>query len=140
MTATKKDFCIYSKIQFENELQKIVDKLGLPNDSIKDITDSLIGNGFNTKERIYRIKTNQSNKAIIIYSSVDIRTNETRSLGSDALRVIVWLRTKQGDFFKAHKKHYRIKTMFQNLGKSIQEINEKEITSFKGYKKSLKYA
>lgn len=140
MTATKDNFCIYNKDEFESELRNIVTSLGLTVNCIQDITFALIDKGFNTKERIYKIKTNQNNKAIVIYSSIDIRTNRTRSKGSDALRVIVWLRTKQGDFFKSYKKHYRINTLFKNLSNSIKEINSTEISNFKGYKKSLKYA
>lgn len=131
---------VFTKEQFENELQLIALNNGLTLDSIKDITSPLIDKGFNTKERIYKVKTSQSNKAIIIYSSVDIRTNKTRNIGSDCLRVVIWLRTKQGDFFKSYKKHYRIDTLFNNLNKTIKELNEQEIKSFKGYKKSLQYS
>lgn len=133
-------FCIYNKVEFESELQAIVTDLGLSINSIQDITLALINKGFNTKERIYKIKTSQSNKCIIIYSSLDIRYNKTREKGSDALRVIVWLRTKHGDFFKSYKKHYRVNTLFQNLSKTIKEINDLEIKSFSGYKKKLQYA
>ena len=133
-------FCVYNKEEFERELLKIVKGLDLPLYGVQDITEGLIQKGFNTKERIYKIKTKQANKAIIIYSSLDIRTDRTRDIGSDALRVIIWLRTKQGDFFKSYKKHYRVQTLFQNLGKTIEEINSTDITSFKGYKKSLQYA
>ena len=134
------NFSVYTKSEFETELLSMVTGQGLPPYSIQDITEALISKGFNTKERIYKIRTNQSNKCIIIYSSIDIRTNRTRDVGADALRVIIWLRTKQGDFFKSYKKHYRIETLFKNLEKSITEINSTEITSFKGYKKSLQYA
>lgn len=135
-----KNFKVVEKSEFEKELQSIVNGLGLSIKGIQDITDALNEKGFGTKERIYKIKTNQSNKCIIIYSSVDIRTDKTRDKGADALRVVVWLRTKQGDFFKAFKKHYRVETIFKNLSNTIKEINSTEITSFKGYKKSLKYA
>jgi len=136
----KENFCVYNKEEFEAELQAIVSDLGLSVNGIQDITEPLIKNGFNTKERIYKIKTNQSNKCIIIYSSLDIRTNRTRNKGADALRVIIWLRTKQGDFFKSYKKHYRVDTLFKNLAKTVNEINNQEINSFKGFKKNLKYA
>jgi hypothetical protein len=137
---TKGNFCVYSKEEFEDELKSIVNGIGLPIYNIQDITKPLIDKGFNTKERIYKIKTSQANKCIIIYSSIDIRTDRTRDIGSDALRVVIWLRTKQGDFFKSYKKHYRIETLFINLAKSIEEINNKEIASFRGYKKKLQYA
>jgi hypothetical protein len=136
----KQNFCVFTKQEFETELQAIVTGLGLSINSIQDITKPLINKGFNTKERIYKIKTNQSNKCIVIYSSLDIRTDRTRDIGADALRVIVWLRTKQGDFFKSYKKHYRVDSLFKNLTKTISEINNLEINSFKGYKKSLQYA
>lgn len=136
----RENFCIYNKQEFESELQVIVTDIGLSINSIQDITQALIDKGFNTKERIYKIRTNQSNKCIIIYSSLDIRTNRTRTKGSDALRVIIWLRTKQGDFFKSYKKHYRVETLFTNLSKTIKEINSQDIKSFAGYKKSLQYA
>jgi hypothetical protein len=139
LLANTEQFHVFNKFEFENELQSIVLNAGLPSQNIQDITEAMINNGFNTKERIYKIKTAQPNKCIIIYSSLDIRDNRTRTKGSDALRVIVWLRTKQGDFFKSYKKHYRIHTLFKNLGKSITDINSQEINSFKGFKKNLKY-
>lgn len=138
--AKSENFCIYNKVEFENELQSIVNGLGLSINGIQDITQALIDKGFNTKERIYKIKTAQSNKCIIIYSSLDIRTNRTRSKGSDCIRVVVWLRTKHGDFFKSYKKHYRINTLFKNLEKSLTELNNQNITSFKGFKKNLQSA
>jgi hypothetical protein len=135
-----KNFKVIQKSEFEMELQAIISGLGLPISGIQDITEALNNKGYGTKERIYKIKTNQSNKCIIIYSSVDIRTDKTRSKGSDALRVVVWLRTNQGDFFKSYKKHYRLETIFKNLGNTIKEINSNKISSFKGFKKELKYA
>lgn len=134
------NFCVYNKAEFEGELQAIVTDLGLSINGIQDITEALIEKGFNTKERIYKIKTSQSNKCIVIYSSLDIRSNRTRNKGSDVLRVIIWLRTTKGDFFKSYKKHYRVDTLFKNLAKTIKEINDTEIKSFAGYKKNLQYA
>jgi hypothetical protein len=137
--AKQENFCVYDKWEFESQLQSIVLKAGLPSEYIQDITEAMIKGGFNTKERIYKIKTAQSNKAVLIYSSLDIRDDRTRTKGSDALRVIIWLKTPQGNFYKSYKKHYRIDTLFKNLGKSILEINSNEIKSFKGFKKNLKF-
>lgn len=135
-----KQFKVMEKNEFEMELKGIITRLGLKVEGIQDITDALNANNFGTKERIYKVKTAQSNKAILIYSSIDIRTDKSRDIGSDAVRVVVWLKTEQGNFFKSFKKHYRIKTIFKNLENTIKEINSTEIKSFKGYKKSLKYA
>lgn len=136
--AKTENFCVYNKFEFEAKLGNIVRAVGLPTYNILEITDGLVAGGMILKERVYRIKTAQRNKAILIYSSVDVRTNETREKGADALRVIIWLKTEQGNFFKSHKKHYRIDTLFKNLEKSIKEINATEIKSFKGYKRKLK--
>lgn len=137
--AKSENFCVYNKTEFEVKLNTIVRSAGLPPYNIQDITEGLQAGGMNLMERVYKIKTNQSNKAILVYSSVDVRTNRTREKGADALRVIIWLKTEQGNFFKSYKKHYRIETLFKNLEKSITEINSQHISSFKGFKKNLKY-
>jgi hypothetical protein len=134
-----KEFKVIGKNEFETELRRIVTGLGLSADSIREITEAYNQNDMVVKERVYKIPTKQSNKAIIIYSSIDVRSDESRVKGSDAVRVVVWLRTEKGNFFKSFTKHLRINTIFKNLEKSITKINGEELKSFKGMKSNIKY-
>lgn len=44
----------------------------------------------NAKEYVYQGTTDKLNVGIRIYSSVDIRTNKTRDVGADAVRIVFW--------------------------------------------------
>lgn len=44
----------------------------------------------NCKETVYQIPSDKPEIKIRIYSSIDIRTNITRDIGSDAIRIVFW--------------------------------------------------
>ena len=67
-------FVILTKEQFETILPK----------------DFLIVEDPRSKEIIYQFKSENPNVDIRLYSTVDIRTGQTRDLGIDAIRVIFW--------------------------------------------------
>lgn len=112
----------FSKKHFEFELKGILlrNRLGF----MQDITEEWLDEGNTSWERIYKITTKNKAVDIIIFSSVDIKTNEVRDNGADAVRVVMRWKTKNGVVFKKVKKHYRLKTLFQNLEHTISEAQQ----------------
>lgn len=65
------------------------------------------------------------------FFSVDKRTDSTRDLGTDAVRVIFKWDTKNGVLYKKHKKLYRVDNLFVNLSEALAEA-VKEIFNLNG--------
>lgn len=91
-----------------------------------------------TWERIYEIPTQNKAVSIVVFSSVDLRTNQTREKGKDAVRIVLKWKTKNGDMYKRVAKHLRIETLFDNLKRSLKEaksqifkLNYKEFSKSK---------
>lgn len=91
-----------------------------------------------TWERIYEIPTQNKAVSIVVFSSVDLRTNPTREKGKDAVRIVLKWKTKNGDMYKRVAKHLRIETLFDNLKRSLKEaksqifkLNYKEFSKSK---------
>ena len=91
---------------------------------LKDITDEYIAEGNNTWERIYTISTRNRSVEILVFSSVDIRTDFVREHGDDCIRLVLRWKTKNGYVYKRIAKHLRIQTLFQNMQKSISEAQK----------------
>ena len=109
----------YTKKHFEWGVRNflIENKLGF----LKDITEEYINEGNETWERIYSISTRNRAVDILVYSSIDIRTNQTRDCGDDAVRLVLRWKTKNGYVYKRIAKHLRIKTLFDNMKKSVEK-------------------
>lgn len=109
----------YTKKHFEWGVRNflIENRLGF----LSEITDEYIAEGGETWERIYKITTRNRAVDIIVFSSVDIRTNQTRDCGDDAVRLVLRWKTKNGYVYKRIAKHLRIKTLFQNMKKSVEK-------------------
>lgn len=86
---------------------------------MKEITEQYIAEGNETWECIYSVSTRNKSVDILIYSSVDMRTNFVRDNGADAVRVVLRWKTKNGYRYKKVAKHLRIQTLFTNIQKSI---------------------
>lgn len=86
---------------------------------LKDITDEYIAKGNETWERIYTVSNPNKSVDIIIFSSVDIRTDFVREHGDDAVRIVMRWKTKNGYVYKKLGKHLRINTLFNNMHKTI---------------------
>jgi len=73
----------------------------------------------NIKEIVYEIPTENPVISVRIYSTVDVRTGETRGKGDDAIRVVFW-DTKNSKFIGKGKKILRVekKTSIENRIKS----------------------
>lgn len=90
----------------------------------KDQFESYLPDGFqliptNAKEYVYQGITENANIGVRIYSSVDIRTNKTRDIGSDAVRVIFWDIINNRPLGKG-KKIYRVESK-TNIGDRIKQ-------------------
>lgn len=109
----------FSKAKFEYELLNIIKKNKIGN--YLEVTESLEQNGYPILERVYVVKTRNPYVSILIYSSIDRRTDRVRDIGSDAIRVVLVWKTKRGRFYKKLHKHLRIKTVFNNLEKTLIE-------------------
>lgn len=123
-------FKVFTKAKFEYELSRIrrENNLSCWKDVTNEFPDSL--------EYIYSIPLEIGGLSILIFSSVDVRTDTTRDNGSDAVRVVYRWKTKNGDLYKHISKHTRIDTLFLNLEKSI--MNNYDVKSF--YLKSIKWS
>jgi hypothetical protein len=110
----------FSKKHFEYELNGILirNKVGF----MDDITDQWISEGHDTWERVYRVTTKNKSVNIIIFSSIDIRTNEVRDNGADRVRVVLQWNTKKGPVYKKIHHHNRLNTLFRNLEQTIMNI------------------
>jgi hypothetical protein len=119
----------FGKKQFEYELRGLCirDRLGFLN----EITDELLAEGNEIWEKVYAISTINKSVDIIIYSSIDMRTNYVRDVGADAVRVVMRWKTKHGMLYKKLAKHYRLKTLFSNLRGTLLKGKE-ELFSLNG--------
>ena len=110
----------FGKKHFEYELRSVLIKNNLG--FLKNITDEWKKEK-NSWEYIYSISTKNKSLDVIVFSSVDISTNFVRKNGSDAVRLVFRWKLKNGKTMYKHiKKHYRIKTLFSNIEKTLIEI------------------
>lgn len=123
----------FSRKHFEYELKGILirSRLGF----MQDITDEWLNEGRDTWERVYKISTKNKSVDIILFSSIDIRTNEVRDNGADRVRVVMRWTTRNGVMFKKIHHHNRLKTLFKNLEntiintqKTVFDLNFKDFT------------
>lgn len=127
----------FSRTKFEYELRGILirNKLG----NVYDITQTMLDRGYEIWERVYFIPTRNKAVSILIYSSIDLRTDRVREKGSDAIRVVLAWRTKRGIYYKSFAKHLRTRGIFQNLEKTLKKINESVFQlDFREFVKELK--
>jgi hypothetical protein len=115
----KRNYQSYSKGQFERLLWLIKAEKGIG--FIQEISGDLKNNSeLPYCEYIYSIPTSLSNVRILIYSSVDKRTDMTRENGTDAVRIVLESVVNQKAYRKKVQKRLRIKTLHKNLSESIQ--------------------
>lgn len=112
----------YSRKHFEYGMREflIPKNLGF----MQEITEQYIAEGGDTWERIYSISTKNKSVDILIFSSVDMRTNHVREHGDDAVRLVLRWKTRNGYRYKKIAKHLRITTLFKNIEKSIAKTQE----------------
>jgi hypothetical protein len=125
----------FSKKHFEYELKGILmrNKAGF----MEDITDKWLKEGNETWERVYKVTTRNKAVNIIIFSSVDMRTNEVRDNGTDRVRVVLQWNTKRGPIYKKIHHHNRLSTLFKNLEQTLINIQPQVFNlNFKEFSKT----
>lgn len=112
----------FSKKHFEYGVRNflIENRLGF----LTDITQDYIAEGGETWERIYKISTRNRAVDIIVFSSVDMRTNHVREHGDDAVRLVMRWKTRNGYVYKRLAKHLRISTLFNNMHKTVSKAQQ----------------
>jgi hypothetical protein len=106
----------FSGSQFESQLNRII----YPSWA-EDITIELQLSGNPTMERIYKIPTKNGSVKIIIFSSVDVRTNATRENGQDRVRLVMQWKTCNGYRYRHLDRRNRTEELFKNISKSIDK-------------------
>jgi hypothetical protein len=111
------EFVRFSRAEFEARINHILhsNRAGF----ISDITREWREAGKETWEHIYRITTKNPAVDIIVFSSVDIRTNRARNNGDDRVRLVMRWKTRNGERFRRIARHNRISTLFDNVKDSI---------------------
>jgi hypothetical protein len=119
MISMARQYYQFGKKHFEFGVREflIKNRLGF----LKDVTQDYIAEGGATWERIYTISTRNKSVDIVVFSSVDMRTDYVREHGDDAVRIVMRWKTKNGYVYKRISKHLRIQTLFQNMHKAIAE-------------------
>ena len=112
-----KQYYQFSKKHFEYELKGILirNKLGF----MEDITESYKAEGGETWERIYAISTKNKSVKILIFSSIDIKTDKVRDIGGDAVKIVTEWTTKNGKVYQKVAHHYRLETLFSNVERTL---------------------
>lgn len=132
-----KQYKQYSKKQFEFFMRQflIPNKLGM----LSDITNQYLKDGNISNEYIYTVTTKNKAVDILIFSSIDMRSDKTRVKDSDCVRLVLRWKTKYGYRYARIAKHLRIETLFNNVHKSIESV-QKEVFNLqnKTFKNDLK--
>jgi len=115
-----REYYQFGRKHFEFEVRNflIKNRLGF----LKDITQQYIEEGNETWENIYTISTGNKSVEILVYSSIDIRTGYVREHGDDAVRMVLRWKTRNGYVYKKLGKHLRIKTLFNNMEKTVKSV------------------
>lgn len=113
----------FGKKHFEYGVREFLinNKLGF----LKDVTQDYIEERGSTWERIYTVSTKNRSVDIMIFSSIDMRTNYVREHGDDAVRIVMRWKTKNGYVYSKVAKHLRINTLFNNMYKSIEQAQNR---------------
>ena len=117
-----KNYFKFSKKHFEYGLRNILitNQIGF----LTEITDEWVDEGNVSNEYIYKITTKNPAVDVIVFSSISINTNKARNIGNGAVRFVLRWKTKNGYVFKRIAKHYRVKTLFDNIKPTIIEIQK----------------
>lgn len=112
------NYMSYNRKEFEDGLLEIARNFGL---QVGDYTEKL--GKAHIEERVYEVTTFDPRVRMLIYSSIDPRTNLSREVGGDAIRINFYCKGKDGKpYYKKFKKHQRINTMFSNISKSVSLV------------------
>jgi len=113
----------YWKSEFERALRSFSSSGYIV--GFEEISDELQNDEIPINEFVYRINLRNKSASIIVFSSVDKRTEKTRSVGADAVRIIYEWKTKNGMIYSKICKRNRVEALFTNVQESITESSEK---------------
>ncbi|BCE03462.1 hypothetical protein [Marinicellulosiphila megalodicopiae] len=113
----------YWKSEFQNTLTSIANTGKI--NRWTEISSNLENNQIPINEYVYQFTLRNKSVSIIIYSSIDKKTDRTREVGSDAVRIIFEWKTKEGKKYNKIAKHYRTESLFSNMIESINKASEK---------------
>lgn len=115
-----KRYMQFSKKKFEFELINIRKACHLYGwEEVSEQIDEENSNEMKSWEYIYAFPTRNKNVKILIYSSIDKRTDMCREHGSDAVRLVYRWEAEDGIWYRSIGKHLRINTLFENLEVSV---------------------
>ncbi len=103
----------YRKSEFQNNLTSMKGKGKLT--YWEEISEELELEGQKIWEYVYRFNLVNPAASIIIFSSVYKKTDRSREVNSDAVRIIYEWKTKNGLRYSKIGKKYRVDTLFENL-------------------------
>ncbi len=117
-----------NKDEFEAELKKIQQSITYLGKR-SEVSKIIQSNGYITNEYVYRFRTGKSDDEglyLLVYSSVNKDTNNTRDCGEDAVRIVyVYTDKTYGYIYEKVKKCLRIQTLFKNVEYSLQAYLDK---------------
>lgn len=115
-------FKTFSKKQFEYLLNQELYKKRLG--FMKEVQDFNTSYGWETWEYVYEISTKNPAVKIIIFSSIDKRTDRTREYGDDRVRLVMRWDTKSGPVYKRIKRHNRMDNLFTHLAATLKQAQD----------------
>jgi len=85
--------------------------------------------------RVYIFPSKNKAVQVIIFSSVDIKSEKVREVGNDAVRLVYNRTTRNGVMYKKIGKHYRVESLFNNLegtlDKALNDVFKLELDGWK---------
>ena len=115
---SNKEFYRFTKAQFDYYMGRISEVYQIP--MAREITKEIVDfTKSEIKEYVYSVQMPNKYVDILIYTAIDLRTDEMRDNGSDAIRLVMRWKTKNWYVCKKISKHLRLRTMFVNIRKSL---------------------
>lgn len=90
----------------------------------EEISDSLSTVDAQVWEYVYRYYLQNPAASILVFSSVYKKTDRSREVNSDAVRIIYEWQTKNGLRYSKVAKRYRVENLFLNLESSLVKASE----------------
>lgn len=111
----------YWKSEFQNCLTSVINKGNLLR--WEEISDFLSKEN-KIWEYVYKFHLKNPAVSIIIYSSVCKKTDRSRDINSDAVRIVLKWHTTDGDKYCRVSKKYRVHSLFKNLSAELVSTSE----------------
>ena len=90
----------------------------------EEVSNKINNSDIETYEFVYKFKLKNKSVCILIFSSIDKKTDKTRDVGSDAIRMVYEWNTKNGLIYKRIAKRNRVENSFNNVRESLLNASE----------------